>query len=81
MLILSRKENQKIRIGNNIVINILSIAENNVKIGIEASDDIKIYREEIYDLITQHTKEAVSKKKENIPTNIKTLKFNKLKKK
>ena len=81
MLILSRKENQKIRIGNNIVINILSIAENNVKIGIEASDDIKIYREEIYDLITQHTKEAVSKKKVKIPTNIKTLKINKLRKK
>jgi carbon storage regulator len=81
MLILSRKENQKIRIGNNIVINILSISENNVKIGIEASDDIKIYREEIYDIITQHTKEAVSKKKENIPVNLKTLKINKLKKK
>lgn len=80
MLILSRKENQKIRIGKNIVINILSIAENNVKIGIEASDDIKIYREEIHDLITQHTREAVSKEKDKIPLDIKSLKINKLKK-
>ena len=80
MLILSRKENQKIRIGKDIVINILSIAENNVKIGIEASDEIKIYREEIYELVTQHTKEAVSKEKDKIPTNIKALKINKIKK-
>ncbi len=81
MLILSRKENQKIKIGNNIVINILSIAENNVKIGIEASEDIKIYREEIYESITRHTKEAVSKKKDKIPSNINDLKINKLNKK
>jgi len=80
MLILSRKENQKIRIGKDIVINILSIAENNVKIGIEASDEIKIYREEIYELVTQHTKEAVSQKIDKIPTNIKALKINKIKK-
>jgi carbon storage regulator len=80
MLILSRKENQKIRIGNDIVINILSISENNVKIGIEAADDIKIYREEIYESVKQHTKEAVKQTKDKVPDNIRLLKINRLNK-
>lgn len=80
MLILSRKENQKIRIGNDIVINILSISENNVKIGIEAADEIKIYREEIYESVKQHTKEAVKQTKDKVPDNIRSLKINRLNK-
>ncbi|MCW8848420.1 MAG: carbon storage regulator [Melioribacteraceae bacterium] len=80
MLILSRKENQKIRIGNGIVLNIISISENSVKIGIEADKNVKIYREEIYDSIKQHTKEASSNVNELIPTDISELRLNKIKK-
>ena len=80
MLILSRKENQKIRIGNGIVLNIISISENNVKIGIEADKNVKIYREEVYDSIKQHTKEASGNVKALLPTDIDKLKLNKFKK-
>jgi len=80
MLILSRKENQKIRIGNNIVINIISISDNNVKIGIEADKNVKIYREEIYESIKQHTKQAADKIKDCLPTDMKFLKLNKINK-
>lgn len=80
MLILSRKENQKIRIGNDVVINIISISENNVKIGIEADKNVKIYREELYDSIKEQTKLAASKIKESVTANIKSLKLNKIKK-
>lgn len=80
MLILSRKENQKIRIGNGIVLNIISISENNVKIGIEADKDVKIYREEVYESIKQHTKEASGNVKALLPTDINELKLNKFKK-
>lgn len=80
MLILSRKENQKIRIGNDIVINIISISDNNVKIGIEADKDVKIYREEIYDSIIEHNKQAKDKTKESLPNNIKSLQLNKINK-
>lgn len=80
MLILSRKENQKIRIGNNVVINIISISENNVKIGIEADKNVKIYREELYDSIKEQTKLAASKIKESVSANIKSLKLNKINK-
>ena len=79
MLILSRKENQKIRIGNGIVLNIISISENNVKIGIEADKNVKIYREEVYDSIKKHTKEASGNVKVLIPADINELKLNKFK--
>ena len=78
MLILSRKENQKIRIGSDIVLNIISISENNVRIGIEANKNVKIYREEVYDSIKQHTTEAASNIKELLPTSMKELKLNKI---
>ena len=80
MLILSRKENQKIRIGNDIVINIISISDNNVKIGIEADKDVKIYREEIYESIKTQNKQATDKVNESLPTNIKSFKLNKINK-
>lgn len=80
MLILSRKENQKIRIGKDIVINIISISENNVKIGIDANKELKIYREELYDSIKQFSKQAANKTKDSIPENFKSLKLNKINK-
>ena len=80
MLILSRKENQKIRIGNDVVINIISISDNNVKIGIEADKSVKIYREELYESIKQNTKQAADRIKASVPTNIKSLMLNKINK-
>ena len=80
MLILSRKENQKIRIGNNIILNVISISENNVRIGIEADKNVKIYREEVYDAIKEHTKKATTNVTESLPANIKSLKINKIRK-
>jgi carbon storage regulator len=48
MLILSRKYSQSINIGDTIKITVLGCARGQVKFGIEAPDDIKIWREEIY---------------------------------
>lgn len=67
MLVLKRKPNEKIRIGSDIVINIISVSEHQVKIGIEAPDDIKILREEIYENVKQYMVEATQKSSELIP--------------
>ena len=48
MLVLTRKQGEKIRIGANIIISVLSTSDNQVKIGIEAPADMKILREEIF---------------------------------
>ncbi len=47
MLVLSRKINEKIMIGNDVVITIVKIDRNQVRIGIEAPGHIPVYREEI----------------------------------
>ena len=51
MLILSRKIGQKLIINDNIIVTILESGNGNVKIGIEAPAEAKIYREEIYQAV------------------------------
>lgn len=46
MLVLGRKPNQKIFIGENIVVTIASVKGNLVKVGIEAPQEIQVVREE-----------------------------------
>jgi carbon storage regulator len=47
MLVISRKENQKIKIGDDIEIVVVSIDKNQVKIGIEAPKEVQILRSEL----------------------------------
>lgn len=48
MLVISRKNGQKIMINDNIVITIVDVKNGQCKIAIDADKDVKIYREEIY---------------------------------
>lgn len=48
MLVLSRKNGQKIIINDNIEITILDAKFDNCKIAIDAPKDVKIFREEVY---------------------------------
>lgn len=48
MLVLTRKAGETIRIGDNITVRVLEARGSQVRIGIEAPSDVKIYREEIY---------------------------------
>lgn len=51
MLVLSRRENQKIVIGNEIVIEILSVSGEGVRIGISAPSDTSVHRYEVFEEI------------------------------
>lgn len=58
MLILTRKIDEEIKIGTEITIKILSLSDNQVKVGISAPGEIQIYRGEVYDKVKQNTVDA-----------------------
>ena len=49
MLVLSRKLDEGIMIGDSVLVKILSIQEGQVKIGIEAPKEVRILRRELYE--------------------------------
>ncbi len=48
MLVLTRKSNQSIMIGDDIEISVLSVMGDKVRIGIQAPQDVPVFRTEIY---------------------------------
>lgn len=60
MLILSRKTDQQIKIGENITITIIDIKGEQVKIGVEAPKDVKVFRQEVFNAIRNENAAASS---------------------
>ena len=58
MLILSRKQNESIIIGDEIEISVIDIKGDQVKLGINAPKEIKVYRFEVYESIQRENKAA-----------------------
>ena len=48
MLVLTRKSNQSIMIGDEIEVSVLAIMGEKVRIGIQAPRDIPVFRKEVY---------------------------------
>jgi carbon storage regulator len=59
MLILSRKTNEKIMIGDDISISIIEIRGDQVRIGVDAPKKVKVFRQEVFDAIRAENKAAV----------------------
>jgi carbon storage regulator len=64
MLVLTRKVEQKIRIGTDVVITVLKVQGDQVSIGIEAPRELQIVREEL--LATDSPHSAIRSKKKNL---------------
>lgn len=58
MLILSRKKNERVMIGDNIQIAIVDIKGDQIKLGIIAPKEVKVFRQEVYEEIQLQNKEA-----------------------
>ncbi|WP_067727097.1 carbon storage regulator CsrA [Oceanobacillus damuensis] len=65
MLVLTRKKNEAIQLGEDIEITVLAIEGDQVKIGINAPKSVDIYRKEIYVDVQQQNNEAA-----NVPLDI-----------
>lgn len=61
MLVLTRKLNESLMIGDDIEIKIVEISSRSVKIGIEAPKNVQVFRKEIYDEIRQENIEATNR--------------------
>lgn len=66
MLIITRRVGETIVVGDNIEVNILEIKGKQIKIGINAPEEISIYRKEIYLKIIEENKLAATPGKEDI---------------
>ncbi len=51
MLVLSRKKDEKIVIGDNITLMVIEIRGDKVRLGIDAPRDVAVHREEVYEAI------------------------------
>lgn len=51
MLILTRKANETLTIGNEVTVTILGVKGNQVRIGVNAPKEIPVHREEVYNRI------------------------------
>ncbi len=51
MLVLSREKKEKIRIGDDVVVEIVDVRGDKVRLGITAPLSIPVHREEIYEAI------------------------------
>lgn len=60
MLVLSRKKNQSIIIGQDIEISILGVEGDSVKIGINAPKKVSVLRKELLDEVAETNKEAMN---------------------
>lgn len=60
MLILSRKIDEKIKIGKDITITLIGISSDQVKIGVEAPKDVKVFRQEVFDDIQRQNKTSAA---------------------
>lgn len=60
MLVLTRRRNEAIQIGEDIEITVLSIEGDQIKLGIDAPKSIDIHRKEVYISIQEENSEAAN---------------------
>ena len=66
MLVLTRKANQSIMIGDNIEVSVLSVLGEKVRLGIQAPRDVPVFRKEVFIEIQAQNIEAAEPSKDAI---------------
>jgi carbon storage regulator len=58
MLILTRRPNETLMIGNEITVTVLGVKGNQVRIGVNAPKNVPVHREEIFERINLEKREG-----------------------
>ena len=66
MLVLTRKLGESIAIDDRITITVIALKGNQVKLGIDAPAETKIYRQEIYARILEANQQAVTSRQQSL---------------
>ncbi|HLO99882.1 MAG TPA: carbon storage regulator CsrA [Fimbriimonas sp.] len=67
MLVLTRKVNQTIVIGDSVEVVVLEVRGEQVRLGIRAPRDVTVHRKEIYEQIAEENKGAAEVRPEDLP--------------
>lgn len=59
MLVITRKKDESLLIGNNIEITVVKVDDGSVKLAISAPKNVTILRKELYKEVTEENKQAV----------------------
>ena len=68
MLVLSRKESQRIKLGDSIVVTVVRVSGDKVRLGIEAPADVPVYRHEIWLAVKQENQAAATASITRLPS-------------
>lgn len=64
MLVLSRRANQSIVIGNDVVVTVLEVRGDHVRLGIQAPRSVTVHREEVFAEIQRENRSAAASAKD-----------------
>jgi len=66
MLVLTRKLGESIAIDDRIIVTVIALKGNQVKLGIDAPAETKIYRQELYAKIMEANKQAATTRQQDL---------------
>ena len=73
MLVLTRKTNESIIIGDNIAVTVVAVEGDQVRLGITAPKDIAVHRQEVYEQIKKENLEAAQSSSTDISSVLKLM--------
>jgi carbon storage regulator len=68
VLVLSRKKNESIVIGDRVVVTVVEIRGDKVRLGIDAPKEVPIHRQEVFDAIKQAERQATTQRGNSGPS-------------
>ena len=68
MLVLSRRINESIQIGDDVEVTVIDVRGDVVRLGINAPKTTQIWRKELWDAIVEENRKAALKAKVQVPT-------------